>query len=328
MRVIDREKIELCFVGERGGKLVGTLSDGDVRRALLRDRGLDTPGLREVMNPRFRFVGPGVGRAEVLDLMRSLSIDVIPVLDGRGVMVGLHLLHELIGAADRPNVAVIMAGGKGTRLRPLTYDIPKPMLPVAGRPILERLVLQLVGSGVRRVYLAINYLGHVIESHFGDGHRFGCEISYLREQEPLGTGGPLALLPRRARTHPVVVMNGDLVTDFDLSRLLQFHERSRAVLTVSLKPYRVEIPYGVGELRGDELVAIREKPSDDHLVNAGIYVVAPKALALVPRRRASTMLDLFEACRARRWRVGGFAMAGDWVDVGQHEALAQARGQR
>jgi dTDP-glucose pyrophosphorylase len=328
MRVIDREKIELCFVAKGDGSIVGTLSDGDVRRAILRGTPLHTPAAKAAMNRRFRFVDVHTGRAEVLDLMRALSIGVVPVLDSQHMMVGLHLLHDLIGAASKPNVAVIMAGGKGTRLRPLTYDIPKPMLPVAGRPILERLVLQLVGSGIRRIFLAINYLGHVIEAHFGDGHRFGCEITYLREKKPLGTGGPLSLLPAEATQYPVFVMNGDLVTEIDMNGLLEFHNKTKVALTVSLKPYRVEIPYGVAEVRGTELLHIREKPSDDHLVNAGIYVVAPRALKLVPRNASSTMLDLFEACRMKRLKVGAYPMNGSWVDVGQPEALAEARGHR
>lgn len=326
MAVIDREAIELAFVADSRGRVLGTLSDGDVRRAILKGMPLDQPGAEQAMHRNFTWVGPHVGRAEVLDLMRSLGISVVPVLDEGGVITGIHLLYELIGASPKPNVAVIMAGGKGTRLRPLTYDIPKPMLPVAGRPILERLVLQLVGSGIRRIYLAVNYLGHVIERHFGDGRRFGCEIRYLREKKPLGTGGPLSLLPKRDRAQPVLVMNGDLVTEVDLSRLLRFHDEGGFAMTVSLKPWQVEVPFGVGEVQGDQLIGIREKPQQQHLINAGIYVVSPKTFALVPANTELTMLDLFEKCRARRWRVGAFQMDGDWVDVGQHDTLKRARG--
>lgn len=327
MQVIDREGIELVFVGDGRGRVLGTLSDGDVRRAILRGQPLNHGDLNLAMNPRFTWVNPSVGRAEVLDLMRSLGISVVPVLDKRGRLVGLHLLYELIGAGVKPNAAVLMAGGKGMRLRPLTYDIPKPMLPVAGRPILERLVLQLVGSGIRRIFVAINYLGEVIEKHFGDGSRFGCDIEYLREKQPLGTAGALSLLPKGARTHPVLVMNGDLVTEFDVSRVLAFHEAGGFEMTTVLKPYQVEIPFGVAEIRGDELVSIREKPREQHAVNTGIYVVGARALGLVPMRTEFTMPDLIQACTRGKRRVGAFQMEGDWIDVGRHETLKQARGQ-
>lgn len=327
MRVIDREGIELAFVVDAAGRIQGTLSDGDVRRAILKGTALDAPAVGQAMNRRFISVNAAAGRAEVLDLMRSLSIGVVPVLDAKRRLTGLHLLYELIGASLKPNAAVLMAGGKGMRLRPLTYDIPKPMLPVAGRPILERLVLQLVGSGIRKVYLAVNYLGHVIEKHFADGSAFGCSIEYLREKAPLGTAGPLSLLPAAAREHPVLVMNGDLVTEVDVSRVLSFHGEGGYALTTMLKPYQVEIPFGVAEVRGSELVGMREKPREQHLVNTGMYVVGPNALGLVPKAKPFTMPELIEACTRRRMKVGAFQMDGEWIDVGRHETLKQARGQ-
>ncbi len=325
MRVIDREGIELAFAADAKGRVVGTLSDGDVRRAILRGTPLDAPAVGKAMNPKFTSLGPKAGRAEALDLMRSLGISVIPVLDSDKQLIGLHLLYELIGAAPKPNAAVIMCGGKGTRLRPLTYDIPKPMLPVAGRPILERLVLQLVGSGVRDIFLAINYLGDVIEEHFGDGRRFGCSIRYLREKKALGTAGALSLLPKDAKKHAVLVTNGDIVTEFDVSALLRFHAQGGFGLTCALKPFQSEVPFGVADVNGDELVGMREKPREQHLVNAGIYLIEPAALSLVPKDREFTMPELIEAAM-KRWKVGAFQLSGEWIDVGRHETLKQARG--
>lgn len=326
MEVIDREGIELAFVAERG-VVLGTLSDGDIRRAILRGMKLDAPTVRDAMHRNFTFVEPEAGRAEVLDLMRSLGIGVVPVLNKRRVLIGLHLLYELIGAGEKPNVAVLMAGGKGMRLRPLTYDVPKPMLQVAGRPILERLVLQLVGAGIHDVFIAINYLGEVIERHFGDGAKFGCAIHYLRETKPLGTGGPLSLLPKSAQKHPVLVMNGDLVTDVDVSRVLRFHDEGAFAMTICLKPYLMEIPFGVAEVREHQLVSMREKPQEQYLVNTGIYVVSSQALKLVPKGAEFTMPDLIERCAARALKVGALQLEGDWIDVGRHDTLKQARGQ-
>jgi dTDP-glucose pyrophosphorylase len=326
MRVIDRAGIELAFVAERGRRVVGTLSDGDVRRAILAGYPLRASnGVATAMNKKFTSVEARVGRAEVLDRMRALGISAVPVLDGEGLMEGIHLLHELIGATTKPNAAVIMAGGRGTRLGSLTKNIPKPMLPVAGRPILERLVLQLVGHGVRRIYLAVNYLGHVIERHFGDGSEFGCSISYLREKQPLGSGGALSLLGKREIDYPLVVMNGDLITELDVSRLLHFHEKGSYAVTMCLRGHQVQIPFGVADVRGDELVAVREKPQHEYLINAGVYVVSPNVIGLVPKRREFPMTDLFDLCFARKLRVGAHVIDGDWLDVGQPEQLRRAQ---
>lgn len=327
MQVIDREGMELAFVADHRGRILGTLSDGDMRRAILGGMQLDAPAVHKVMHKKFTSVGPGAGRAEVLDLMRSLGIGVVPVVDDEGIIIGLHLLYELIGAGEKPNAAVLMAGGRGTRLHPLTRDVPKPMLPVAGRPMLERLVLQLVGSGIRTIYLSINYLGDVIERHFGGGQRFGCEIRYLREKKPLGTGGALSLLPRSVRRHPVLVMNGDLVIELDVSRVLDFHEDGQFAMTTCLKPYQVEIPFGVAKVRKQELISMREKPKEQYLVNTGIYVVSGEALRLVPANREFSMPELIERCSSRSLRVGAFQLDGYWLDVGRHDTLSQARGQ-
>ena len=326
MEMIERESIELVFVADDRGRVLGTLSDGDVRRAILRGAALHAPGVRAAMNPNFRWVSTEVGRAEALDLMKSLEIGVVPVLDESGVIVGLHLLYDLIGAHEKPNVAVLMAGGRGTRLLPLTSDTPKPMLLVAGRPILERLVLQLVGSGIRTIYISINYLGHVIENHFKDGAKFGCEIHYVREDKPLGTGGALSLLPKTCRRNPMIVMNGDIITEVDVSRLLRFHEDGGFAMTACLRPWQTEIPFGVAEVEGDALIGIREKPKQQHLVNTGVYAVSDKAVQLIPEATEFTMPDLIERCFSRQFKVGAFQMQGDWIDVGRPDTLKQARG--
>lgn len=186
LRMIERMGLEITLV-MRGTRLLGILTDGDARRGLLAGLQLDAK-LEGIMKSDFKWVGPEIGRAEVLDIMKALSIKHVPVIDAQGNLLGLHLLHDIIGAKVRPNAALILCGGMGTRLRPLTEKVPKPMIPVAGRPILERIVLHLVGHGMRTIFLAIHYLGEQIQAHFGDGSRFGCRIHYLVEEKPLGTG--------------------------------------------------------------------------------------------------------------------------------------------
>ena len=325
LRCIDQGARGIAFVCDRAGKVLGTLTDGDVRRALLRGAPLDRPGAGKAMRRRFTSVAPHVGRPEVLDLMRARSIGQVPVLDAKGRLVGLHSLQELVGGVERPNWAVIMAGGKGVRLRPITENIPKPMIRVAGRPILERLVLHLTGSGIRRIFLSVNYLSHVIEDHFGDGSAYGCRIEYLRERKPLGTGGALALLPERP-THPLLVMNGDLVTQFDVGRMLEAHAAGGDVATFGMRPYNVEIPFGVAEVKGRRLVGLREKPTERMLINAGIYVFGARALRLVPKDREFPITDLFLRCLEKKLPVGAHLIHDEWTDVGRHDELKRARG--
>jgi dTDP-glucose pyrophosphorylase len=331
MGAIDRGTVALALVVSPEGRLLGTVSDGDIRRALLSGSGLDDKvGPKVTRRPQI--VSPDVGRADVLDLMRARSIAQVPVVDDAGRLVGLHVLRELIGATERPNLAVVMAGGRGTRLAPLTDEVPKPMITVAGRPILERLVLHLVSYGIRRIFLAVNYLGRVIEEHFGDGSALGCDIGYLREapERPLGTAGALSLLRRSVPTpeHPLLVMNGDLVTQFSVAGLLGAHNRSGAVGTVAVRSYTHEVPYGVVETGDSGFVRrVIEKPVQSWMVNAGVYVLEPGLLARVPDDREYLMTTLLDDCAARGETVAVWEIDSDWVDVGQPGELRRSRGE-
>lgn len=323
MLALERSGTEIVLVVDGHGHLSGIMTDGDIRRALLAQGRLDAL-LKPYVQRRYTWVGPQAGRTEVIELMQARAIHQIPVLDEKERLVGLHLLHELIGQPERLNWAVIMAGGQGTRLRPITENIPKPMIRVAGRPILERIVLHLVGFGIRDIYLSVNYLAHLIEEHFGDGERFGCRIHYLREQDPLGTGGPLALLPNQP-DHPVLVMNGDLVTQIKVDELLAHHERGSYAATIGVRRYLHSVPFGCLNLseRGD-VVAIEEKPMLERMINAGIYVLSPEAIRLVPKA-FYPVTNLFETLIKTGRPVGAFEIEEDWIDVGQKEQLAKAR---
>ena len=241
MACLDETAFGIVLLVDAEGRLLGTLTDGDLRRALLGGATLAEKALRFARRDYSAFP-ESVSRDEVLDLMRAKRIFQVPILDAQRRVVGLHLMHDIVGAVRRPNAAVIMAGGKGSRLLPLTSEVPKPMIKVAGRPILERLVLHLVGHGITRIYISTHHLAERIESHFQNGADFGCQITYLREEAPLGTGGALALLP--PEEHSLLVMNGDLVTQVNVGSLLDHHERKALDVTIGARPYCHQIPFG------------------------------------------------------------------------------------
>lgn len=324
MVALDAGGLEIVMVIQQECEVIGILTDGDIRRALLAGAALADP-IDKHIQKKFFSVDQKASRAEVLDLMQSRRISQIPMLDHNGRLIGLHTLPEILGASPRPNWAVIMAGGRGERLRPLTDSIPKPMVRVAGRPILERIVLHLVGQGFRKIFLSVNYMAEVIEAHFGDGSTNGCEIQYLREKEPLGTGGALALLPAQPK-HPLLVLNGDLLTQFDASGMLAFHVEGRHVATVGCYEYVHTVPYGVVDLCEGRVTAIHEKPRESWTVNAGIYVLEPFLLARVPNGTYFPLPALVEECLDRNESVGAYRIAGDWIDVGSPKEFSKAIG--
>jgi dTDP-glucose pyrophosphorylase len=323
MLVLDRGS-QIAFVVDKQLMLLGTCTDGDVRRALLAGFGFDSPVIPHIER-KFVSVGPESGRAHVLDLMKARHIQQIPILSSDGALLGLHLLRELIGSVERPNWAVLMAGGKGTRLQPLTNGLPKPMIQVAGRPILERLVLHLVGYGIRRIFLSINYLGEMVEAYFGDGSQYGCSIEYLREGRPLGTGGSLALLPE-VPEHPLIVMNGDLVTGLNVDELLAFHIKAGNVVTLGIREYCHTIPFGVVETKDDRIRHISEKPTYSWKVNTGCYVLDPSLISRVPKNTECTILTLIENALNRGESIGAYTVTQDWIDIGRIPDLSRALG--
>lgn len=324
MRAIDRGAARIALVVEEDNRLLGTLSDGDIRRAILDGAHLDA-AIGPYINKDCLSVGPDAGRAEVLDLMQAHLVDQIPVLDTNRRLLGMHLLHGLLGATERPNWAVIMAGGKGTRLRPITEHLPKPMVKVAGRPILERLILHLISYGIKRIFLSTNYLAHMIEDYFGDGASLGCKIEYLRENEPLGTGGALSMLPDKP-SHPLLVMNGDLVMQANLEKMLNFHSSGNYYATMGVSNYHHEIPYGcVSSDDSGCIVSLEEKPVSSYLVNAGIYVLSPEAVADIPSQ-FYPVTRLFETALEDAKPCGCFSIEEDWADVGQIGDLKKALG--
>lgn len=323
MAAIDAGVSGIAMVTNEDNQLLGVITDGDLRRMLLSGAELNSPIAEHVIQS-FTSVKPNTSRANVLDLMVARSIEHIPVIDDNQHLIGLHCLSSLISKDPLPNWAVIMAGGKGTRLGSLTKDTPKPMLKIAGRPILERIVLHLVGAGIQKIFIAVNYLSEVIEDHFKDGSHLGCEIIYLRENEPLGSGGALSLLPEKPE-HPVLVMNGDLVTDFHVRRMLSYHESGDYLATIGLNHYTHQVPFGCVELSDGAITQLREKPLLSELINCGIYAISPQVLERVTET-FFPITQLFEECLKNNEAIGGYVISEDWVDVGVPEELEMAQG--
>lgn len=321
--VLDGPTPGIAIIVDDHARVLGVLTDGDVRRALLKEARLDAP-IAPYLRHNFLHVSATESREQVLDLMQAKKIKHLPVLDGAGRLIGIHLLHDIVGGEQLPNHAVIMAGGTGVRLRPITEHLPKPMIPVAGRPILERLVLHLVGCGITRIHLSVNYLAEIIVNHFGDGSRFGCEISYLHETTKLGTGGALSLLPAIPQ-EPIIVLNGDLVTQLDFANMLDCHAACGSAATIGFRPYTHQVPLGCLDIREGAVLGIQEKPVLERSVNAGVYILSPEVLKLVPSS-FFPITDLFQLLLDRGDKVGAYEITTDWTDVGQHSELNKARG--
>ncbi len=325
LQVIDKSAAGIAVAVDNGGILIGTVSDGDIRRALLSGYTLNDT-IFNIINRNSYYVSENIGRAEVLDIMQARKFNQIPIVDNQKRFIGLHLLHKLIGRINRDNWAIIMAGGKGTRLRPLTETTPKPMLKVAGRPILERLILHLISHGITKIYISVNYLAEQITDYFDDGKRFGCTIDYLLETKPLGTGGALSLLPQTIN-NPLLVLNGDLITQFDVGAMLDFHTSKCAAATIATNSYTHTVPFGViNSDKNDYLTNIIEKPSLSWQVNAGIYVIDPFVIKYVPPNSFFTMPEIVEKCINKNKNIATYNLDNEWIDVGRPEEFDRARG--
>lgn len=313
--------LRLCMVVDQDAKLLGIVSDGDIRRGLLAGKGLDDPVV-EIMNRSFASSPDALGLADLASQARAKEISHIPLLDAEGRVTGLFVDQIDGGIPHLPNVVVIMAGGMGMRLRPLTETTPKPMLSVAGKPMVQHTIEALRSEGFRDFVISLNYLGEQIEQHFGAGSDFGVNISYVTEKEPLGTAGALSLM-NRTFTDPVVVVNGDVLLLAKVSDMLDYHQSHEAEITVGVKVLDTQIPFGVVEVDGSRVMGITEKPVYRDFVNAGVYVLEPRVLeGLTPGARID-MPELVETAIARE-RVVAFPLHETWIDMGRPEDLRRA----
>ncbi|MFQ5957898.1 MAG: nucleotidyltransferase family protein [Alphaproteobacteria bacterium] len=322
IQVIEAESAQFALVVGDDGRLLGTVTDGDFRRGILHGIPLDSP-VTGIMNDSPRVGTRDTDRSDVLAVMRADQIRHMPIVDDAGCVVGLETLDELIAPKRRDNWVVLMAGGAGTRLRPLTHDTPKPLLEVGGRPILETIVRNFVDHGFHEFFISVNYKADRVSEHFGDGSRLGAHIRYLREESSLGTAGALSLLPERPQ-HPLVVMNGDILTNIDFPRILDFHSEHDAAATMCVREHDFHIPFGVVEMNVHKFLSIKEKPVQRFFVNAGIYLINPEVLDFLPRSEPLDMPVLFERAKERLGNVFVFPIREYWLDIGQADDFARA----
>ncbi len=322
VRNLDQVAIKIVLVVNEKGELEGTISDGDIRRGLLKGLDLKSP-IANVIHRNALVVPPEMGREMVMQLMVANKIQQIPVVNEHRHIVGLHLWDEITTVTVRSNMMVIMAGGLGTRLRPQTENCPKPLLPVAGKPILEHIIERAKLEGFSNFVLAIHYLGHMIEEHFGNGESQGVRIDYLREQSPLGTAGALGLINPRPED-AFVVTNGDIITDIHYGELLDFHIRYDAAATMAVRVHEWQHPFGVVQTQGVKIVGFEEKPVARSHINAGVYALNPEALSLLSADAYCNMPTLFERLQAKNKRTVAYPMHEPWLDVGRPDDLIRA----
>ena len=322
LEAVTRNSRQAVAVVDGQGRLVGLVTDGDIRRAILRGLSLEAPVV-DMMNRTPVTAPPATSREDALALMHRRAIRHLPLVGAHGALVDFLLLEELLEAPALPNSAVIMAGGEGSRLKPLTDAVPKPLLKVGGKPLIEILIERLRSAGVREFLITVNYKSHMIEDHFGDGSRLEVRVGYVREPEPLGTAGSLRLLEGISRK-PFFLVNGDILTKCDFRAMLAFHDAAGAELTVGTVPYAVDLPYGVLDVEGGRLAGVSEKPRLDFLINSGIYVVDPAVIPLIPAARVFDVPDLMRALVAAGRRVAAYPIREYWLDVGRHDDFQKA----
>ncbi len=326
MAIIDRFAKGIALVVDEEQRLVATITDGDIRRAILAGTDLSQPVMRlkaEKTDAQPVTAPLGTSESEILVLMQEHVVRQIPLLDEDGSVCDLAVMDDLLKEVDLPVTGVIMAGGYGKRMLPLTENLPKPMLPVNGRPLLEHMLDKLSKVGIRSVNVTTHYLSERIVEHFNDGSQFGVHLNYFQEAEPLGTAGALAKMG--AGTEPLLVINGDILTDVDIRAMLHFHREHHSDLTVGVRQYDIEVPFGVVETNGSaKVTAITEKPVLRHFINAGIYLVDPAVCRLVPQNRHFDMPDLIRGVIGSGGTVISFPVREYWLDIGQIEQYQKA----
>lgn len=325
LEIINSEALRVAVVVDQDKKLLGMVTDGDIRRGLLSDMVL-TDSVAKVMNPKPITAEHGASKDYLVELMEKEQILSVPLLDEDDKVTGLETLHSALSKDKYENPVFVMAGGFGTRLRPLTDNCPKPMLNIGDKPILETVIKSFIKAGFVNFYISTHYMPELIHQHFGDGSSLGVSISYVHEDIPLGTGGALGLLADDIpQDLPLIMINGDVLTKVDFQRLLEFHLDNNADATMCVREYDYQIPYGVINGEGSRITSMVEKPIQRFFVNAGIYVVSPVVIQSVPKNYRIDMPTLLEQHMNKRHNVLMFPIHEYWLDIGRMDDFNRAQ---
>ena len=315
MIAINSGALKIALVVNHDDKLLGTLSDGDVRRGLLDKKDLNSP-IEDIYSKNSIIAKPGSSKEELLNLCSKNRITQVPIVDDSNKVVDLFILEDSLSIKQHNNHVILMVGGLGTRLRPLTKNIPKPMLNVGGQPILDTIVKGFVDKGFANITMCVGYKSNIIQDYFKDGSDFNANIDYVLEDKRMGTAGALTLLNKKP-SEPFFVMNGDLLTNVDYSNILDFHKSINSKATMCVREYDIEVPYGVVKMNNENIISIEEKPIHSFFVNAGIYLIDPECIDLIPKNEFYDMTSLFEAMLANNKKTTSFPLKEYWLDIGR-----------
>jgi dTDP-glucose pyrophosphorylase len=311
---IDKSGMQIAIIVGDRNKLLGIVTDGDVRRGILRGLSLDE-SVQEIMNRKPKFVYEHDNWKTSYEVFQKKNLHHIPILNKDGCVKGIRFLDELVHKKHKNNWVFIMAGGIGSRLSPLTDNKPKPLLEVGNKPLLETILENFIEQGFKQFYISVNYKAEMIESHFGNGSNLGVTIEYIREIERKGTAGALSLLNESPKS-PLIVMNGDIVTKVDFHQLLDFHTDYFSKATMCVREYDFQVPFGVAKLNQQKIVDIDEKPIHRFFVNAGIYVLEPEVLSMIPQNCFYDMTNLFSKLIQKEKEIAAFPIREYWMDIG------------
>lgn len=315
IQIIDKNSTQIALIINEKSQLIGVVTDGDVRRGLLKGVNLDN-SVELIMNTNPIFASMEDSKDQIWSLMKSKLIHQIPIVDEENRVVDVLFLEDFIQPKFKDNWVVLMAGGLGNRLKPLTDSCPKPLLKVGHKPILETIIENFNEQGFNNFYISINYKAEMVKEYFRDGSRWGIKLNYIHEYKRMGTAGGLGLLPEKP-SQPLIVMNGDLLTKVNFGKLLNFHLKQNTVATMCVREFEFQVPYGVAKIIDNQLIDIEEKPVQLFFVSAGIYVINPEVLELIPKDTSLDMPELFKKLIKLRKGVAVFPIREYWMDIGQ-----------
>lgn len=315
IKTIQKGGLRVALIVDDSGKLIGTITDGDIRRSLIKRIALDS-AVSEVMNHNPTTALETDTSESIMLKMREKDLLHVPILDNDGVLVGLEILQNLVHDKHYENPVLLMAGGFGKRLMPLTENTPKPLLNLGNYSILETILMQFVDFGFKNFYISIHFQGDKIKNFFGNGSRWGVKITYLNESSPLGTAGAIGLLPKNLPKLPLLMINGDVLTRVNFEHLLAFHKENNDIATVCVREHEIQVPFGVINIKSNKVDTISEKPIKKFFINAGVYVLDHSFIESVSNIGNIDMPNLLEKQMNKGNSVGVFLIHEYWKDIG------------